>query len=191
MRAFGVLPAVSILLSCPAGSGCATSIGLMTVENRPTVVGTRPETEWVTINSEPAGATVIRDDMVAGTTPLAMDFSYEMQDRKETCWWLMPFGLFDVAAGGVGIWSAFRYFPDGEARKITAGLSAVYAAIGLIGVLSPVLGCPSEQRPMPLPVPREYSLQLRQGQVEKPLLLKIPLPNEEAEASVVFRPTGP
>jgi hypothetical protein len=191
MRTFGVLPAISILLPCLAGSGCATSIGLMTVENRPTVVGTRPETQRVTINSEPAGATVIRDDMVAGTTPLAMDFVYEMQDRKETCWWLMPFGLVDVAAGGVGVWSAFKHFPDGDARKITAGLSVVYAAIGLIGVLSPVLGCPSERNPTPLPVPREYSLQLRQGQVERPLLLRVPLPNEKAEASVVFRQAGP
>jgi hypothetical protein len=192
MGILGAFPAIGILLPGIFALGCATSLGFMTVENRPAVVGTQTATQRVTINSEPSGATVVRDDMVAGTTPLALDFSYEVQTRKESCWLLLPFGLVDVAAGGVGVWSAYKYFPDGGgARMITAGLSVVYAAIGLIGVLSPVLGCPSEKRLQPLPVPRDYPLQVRQGKLEEPLLVRVPLPSEKAEVSVVFRHLGP
>jgi len=183
--AFGI----GLLLASLPSAGCATLVALSSVEKETVVARTHPRTAKVRINSEPAGATIIRDGAASGTTPAALDFDYGIQERKKRCWALLPAGLLDMAAGGAGIFASYKGFggdTSGEAFIVSAGMSAAYAAFGLIGVLGPAAGCYSEE-PDPLPVPRDYPLQLRKGEWEETLVVRVPLASRENELSAVFR----
>lgn len=190
IRLVHALAAIGIALACLHASGCATLVALSAVQNETVVVRTHPRTRRALVKSEPAGATIIKDGAPAGTTPTALDFDYLIEEREKRCWGLLPAGLVDMTAGGAGVWASYKGFGDDTSNPaflVATGLSAAYAAFGLIGVLGPATGCYSET-PEPLPVPRDYRLVLRKGDAEEPLVVRFSTDGIPAdELSVGFR----
>ena len=169
-------------------AGCGTLVGYIVMkEPKPVVTGTTELTESVTIDSEPQGARIIKDGAPAGTTPAALDFTYQTQQREDhvPCWVGFALGPIDLATGAATIWAANRWW-NRETILMLSG--ALYGGLGFLFSDLFGLACVFDKRELsPVTVPRRHTLTLAAGGSEESLILYAPTQSGNKRISTVIR----
>ena len=170
-------------------SGCGTLASYIATRPKPRVAETTDESESVTIDSEPSGARIVRNGTAVGTTPAALDFSYQIQKREERgyCWVGFAAGLVDLATGAATLWAANRWW-DRHLALMMGG--TVYGAFGFLSSELLGLACGAGTRSLaPLTIPREHTLTLAAGGWEESLTVRVPMePSDLQEGKGKERP---
>jgi hypothetical protein len=142
------------------------------------------ETERVVVASEPSGASVSRDGVAVGTAPVDLDLAYQAEDRVERnkyCPWMPLAGAVDLALAGAAMWASYSKLYQSEKsgpREVAPWamvLSGLYGAIGLVGVLGPVISGCSGKNPHKVAIPHDYKLRLVKDGWEESHVLSAPV----------------
>lgn len=181
--------AAVLLLVQLGNAGCVTALGTQLLPE--VVITERSEaTQSVTIDSEPEGARIVRDGVLLGTTPAALDFAYHRETRERRrryCWLEFPFGLIDAGIGGLGVYAIASQHPWPEDKKgyYVAGLilAPLYALVGS-GLAATRLASACELEKHYVDVPHDHHLVLRSATWEEPLDLQVPRESDSASAVV-------
>lgn len=114
-----------------ASSGCIMAVGPHLLPSRTRVVH---RDQAVQVTSEPAGVDVMREGVVVGKTPTAVELQYDETIRLRDCRFTVPLAILDFALAGVALWGGYSlYKSNRDAERGTP--EALYNTTGLLGMV--------------------------------------------------------